>query len=97
MRRCGNCQTTGGKSIGEMVEFLKQSGHRRSVVLERTDRLYRNFRDALTLAHLEADIHFVKENQIIADDQQVQAVRQFVLRAGVFAEDLVKPRGAAAA
>jgi DNA invertase Pin-like site-specific DNA recombinase len=56
-------KTTGRKAFGEMVEFLRRSKNGRIVLVEKTDRLYRNFRDAVTLEDLETEIHFVKENQ----------------------------------
>ena len=37
-----------------------------------TDRLYRNFRDAVTLEDLETEIHFVKENQILSKNSRSQ-------------------------
>jgi hypothetical protein len=67
-----NCHDHRPKSIGEMVEFLKQSSHRRTVLQEKTGRLCRNFRDALTLEDLEADIHFVKENQVFGKHSRSQ-------------------------
>ena len=56
---------TGRKAFGEMVDFLRRSKNSRIVLVEKTDRLYRNFRDAVTLEDLEAEIHFVKENQVL--------------------------------
>jgi site-specific DNA recombinase len=65
-------KTTGRKSFGEMVEFLKKSRSCRTVLVEKTDRLYRNFRDAVTLEDLEAEIHFVKENQVLSKHSRSQ-------------------------
>jgi DNA invertase Pin-like site-specific DNA recombinase len=64
----------GRKQFGEMVEFLKRK-HRpcRTIYVEKTDRLYRNLRDAVTLEDLDVEIHFVKENQIISKDAKSQA------------------------
>ena len=53
-------KTTGRKSFGEMVEFLKRSSDCRTVLVEKTDRLYRNLRDAVTIEESEIEIHFVK-------------------------------------
>src|ERR1700676_5344344 len=38
-----------------------------------TDRLYRNFRDYLTLEDLDVEIHLAKEGQIINKDSKSQA------------------------
>ena len=65
-------KTTGRKSFGEMVEFLKRTRDCRTVLVEKTDRLYRNFRDAATLEDLEIEIHFVKENQVLSKDSRSQ-------------------------
>jgi DNA invertase Pin-like site-specific DNA recombinase len=63
---------TGRKAFGEMVEFLSRTKGGRIVLVEKTDRLYRNFRDAVTLEDLETEIHFVKENQVLSKDSRSQ-------------------------
>jgi DNA invertase Pin-like site-specific DNA recombinase len=63
---------TGRKAFGEMVEFLRHTKGGRIVLVEKTDRLYRNFRDAVTLEDLETEIHFVKENQILSKNSRSQ-------------------------
>jgi hypothetical protein len=40
--------------------------------VEKTDRLYRNFKDAVTLEELDIEIHFVKESQILSKDSKSQ-------------------------
>jgi site-specific DNA recombinase len=65
-------KTTGRKAFGEMLVFLKTSRNCRTVLVEKTDRLYRNLRDAVTLEDLDAEIHFLKENQIISKDSRSQ-------------------------
>ena len=45
----------------------------RVVIVEKTDRLYRNFRDYLTLEDLGVEIHLAKEGQIINKDSKSQA------------------------
>jgi site-specific DNA recombinase len=66
-------KTTGRKSFGEMVDFLRGSRNCRVVLVEKTDRLYRNFRDYVTLEELDLDIHLVKENEIISKDSRSNA------------------------
>ena len=63
-------KTTGRKDFGEMVDFLKRSGKCRIILVEKTDRLYRNFRDAVTLEELDTEIHLVKENEVISKDSK---------------------------
>ena len=43
------------------------------MLVEKTDRLYRNFRDAVTLEDLDVEIHLVKEGQVISKDAKSQA------------------------
>ncbi|SRR6266576_3434664 len=45
----------------------------RVVQVEKTDRLYRNFRDCVTLEDLDVEIHLPKEGQIISKDSKSQA------------------------
>lgn len=49
-------KTSGRKEFGEMVRFLEKTKSCRTVLVEKTDRLYRNLRDAVTLEDLEAEI-----------------------------------------
>src|SRR5580698_5418457 len=64
---------TGRKQFGEMVRFLKQNSSCRTLIVEKTDRLYRNFRDCVTLEELDVEIHLPKEGQIISKDSKSQA------------------------
>jgi len=56
----------GRKAFNEMVKWLKQNPSCRTLLVEKTDRLYRNFRDAVTLEELDIEIHLVKEGQILS-------------------------------
>ncbi|MFB3918277.1 MAG: recombinase family protein, partial [Terriglobales bacterium] len=66
-------KTTGRPKFDEMVRFLKRSQNSRVILVEKTDRLYRNFRDAVTLEELDCEIHLVKENQVISKNAKSQA------------------------
>src|SRR5262249_31359296 len=63
----------GRQNFQEMVRFFTKQKSCRIVLVEKTDRLYRNFRDAVTLEDLEIEIHLVKEGQIISKDSQSSA------------------------
>ena len=63
----------GRKQFGEMVKFFETNPACRVVLVEKTDRLYRNFRDCVTLEDLEVEIHLPKEGQIIGKDSKSQA------------------------
>ncbi len=66
-------KTTGRKQFGEMVRFFRENPHCRVAIVEKTDRLYRNFRDCVTLEDLEVEIHLPKEGQVISKDAKSQA------------------------
>jgi len=68
---------TGGRAgFSEMVAFLKKHPGCRTILVEKTDRLYRNLTDYATLDELGVTIHLVKENQIIGPDSK--SSEQFV-------------------
>jgi site-specific DNA recombinase len=66
-------KTSGRQNFDEMVRFFAKHRDCRIVLVEKTDRLYRNFRDAVTLEDLDLEIHLVKEGQIISKDAKSQA------------------------
>ncbi len=61
---------TGRSSFGDMVAFLKSYPDCRAVLVEKTDRLYRNLKDWVTVDDLDLEIHFVKENVILSRDSR---------------------------
>lgn len=56
----------GRGGFGEMLAFLKATPTCRSILVEKTDRLYRNIKDWITVDDLEVVVHFVKENAIVS-------------------------------
>ncbi len=66
-------KTSGRKQFGEMVKWLKKNRSCRILLVEKTDRLYRNFHDAVTLEDLDVETHLVKENQVISKEAKSQA------------------------
>jgi site-specific DNA recombinase len=67
-----SAKAAGRKQFTEMVTFFKRNRSCRILLVEKTDRLYRNQRDALTLEDLEIRIHFVKEGETLAKDSKSQ-------------------------
>jgi DNA invertase Pin-like site-specific DNA recombinase len=57
---------TGRAAFGEMVAYLKAHCSVRAILVEKTDRLYRNFKDWVTLDELDVELHFPKEGQVIS-------------------------------
>jgi site-specific DNA recombinase len=64
---------TGRKQFGEMVRFFKDNPGCRVLLVEKTDRLYRNLRDCVTLEDLDLEIHLPKEGQVISKEAKSQA------------------------
>jgi len=54
----------GRTAFGKMVNLLKKDRSVRAILVEKTDRLYRNFKDQVLLDDLDVEIHFVKDNRI---------------------------------
>lgn len=57
---------SGRKNFTEMLRFLKKNPHIQTVVAEKTDRLYRNFKDYVILDDLELTVHLYKENVLLS-------------------------------
>ena len=65
-------KVSGRTQFGEMVAFFKRNRTCRVLLVEKTDRLYRNYRDAVTLEDLDIEIHFVKEAQVLSKESKSQ-------------------------
>ena len=52
---------TGRAAFGEMVFYLKAHPAVRVMLVEKTDRLYRNLKDWVTVDELDVEIHFPKK------------------------------------
>jgi site-specific DNA recombinase len=64
---------TGRRQFEAMMQFLTRNSSIRVVIVEKTDRLYRNFRDCVTLEELDVEIHLPKEGQVISKNSKSQA------------------------
>jgi DNA invertase Pin-like site-specific DNA recombinase len=60
----------GRAGFGEMVAFLRKTARCRTVLVEKTDRLYRNLRDWVTLDELDLEIHLVKEGAVLSHESR---------------------------
>jgi site-specific DNA recombinase len=56
----------GRSGFSEMLTFLKANPSCRTILVEKTDRLYRNIRDWITVDDLDLVVHFVKENAVVS-------------------------------
>src|SRR6266481_6343928 len=60
----------GRTGFDEMVKFLKRSSSVRVLLVEKTDRLYRNLKDYVTMDDLDLEIHFVKESVVLSRESR---------------------------
>ena len=63
-------KTVGRPGFNAMLSHLSKHRDCRVVLVEKTDRLYRNLKDHVTLAEADLEIHFVKENFILTKDSR---------------------------
>jgi site-specific DNA recombinase len=59
----------GRTAFNAMLAFLHKR-NTRTILVEKTDRLYRNLKDWVTIDGLELELHFVKENIILTGDSR---------------------------
>ena len=57
-------KTTGRPGFDAMVSYLRRHPQCRVLLVEKTDRLYRNLKDYVTIEDLDVELHLVKENSI---------------------------------
>lgn len=57
---------TGRPGFGQMLALLRTDPSCRTILVEKTDRLYRNIRDWITVDELDLTVHFVKENAVVS-------------------------------
>ena len=60
----------GRPAFGVMVAYLKAHPSVRVMLVEKTDRLYRNLKDWVTIDELEVEIHFPKEGVVLSRDSR---------------------------
>ncbi len=63
-------KASGRTHFTAMIGYLKSHPAVGTVLVEKTDRLYRNLRDWVTIDELDLDVHFVKENIVLAPDSR---------------------------
>ena len=61
---------TGRAAFGEMVAYLKAHLSVRVMLVEKTDRLYRNLKDWVTVDELDVEMHFPKEGVVLSRESR---------------------------
>ena len=59
---------TGRGAFGAMLEHLNKNRRIRAILVEKTDRLYRNIQDWLAVGELDVEVHLVKENVVLSEN-----------------------------
>jgi site-specific DNA recombinase len=71
-----SAKNPGRKEFSKMLRVLRENGDIRVVLVEKTDRLYRNRTDSLAFEELieksNLELHLVKENRVISKDCRSQ-------------------------
>jgi site-specific DNA recombinase len=63
-------RTEFGKMVGLLTKDVAKPDRCRTILVEKTDRLYRNIRDWIALDDLDLEIHFAKENTVVSRDSR---------------------------
>jgi site-specific DNA recombinase len=63
-------KAAGRTGFGEMIAYLKANPSCRAILVEKTDRLYRNLRDWVTIDEIGINVHFVKESVVLTQDSR---------------------------
>ena len=66
-------KSAGRTQFGKMVEFLRSNPDVGQILVEKTDRLYRNFKDFVLLEDLGVEINLVKEGEKISKESHSHA------------------------
>lgn len=53
-----------------MIKFLQSNRDVKVVLVEKTDRLYRNFRDYIALEDLDLEVHLAKEGEVLSKNSK---------------------------
>src|SRR5580692_4625030 len=61
---------TGRTAFGEMIGYLNEHPAIRVMLVEKTDRLYRNLKDWVTVDELDVEIHFPKEGVVLSRESR---------------------------
>ena len=68
-----SAKSAGRQAFNEMLTLLRSKKDVRTLLVEKTDRLYRNFPDYVRLEELDVIVHLVKEGETISKDSMSHA------------------------
>ena len=80
-REAMSAKKSGRKQFNLMLKYLKSHKDVNKLLVEKTDRITRNFKDVVDLDEIEGlEIHFVKEGSIISEKSKSQDKMIYGLR-----------------
>jgi DNA invertase Pin-like site-specific DNA recombinase len=74
---------SGRTNFVKMLSYLKKNKDVKTVLVEKTDRLYRNLPDYVTIDGLNLDLHFVKEGVILNDNSHSSEKFMHLIKVGM--------------
>ncbi|PWB81809.1 MAG: recombinase family protein [Methylocystaceae bacterium] len=63
-------KSSGRTNFGEMVKYFRKYPGVRVLLVEKTDRLYRNLKDWVTVDDLDIEVHLAKEGVVLSRDSR---------------------------
>jgi hypothetical protein len=88
-----NAKTRGRSSFTQMVTFLQKNPSVKHILVEKTDRLNRNFKDYVLISDLGCALHIVKDGKVTYVDSNSPETLQHrikIVLAKIFIDDLGK-------
>ena len=76
MRREEAAKQSGRTNFNKMVQYLQEHQQVCIILCEKTDRLYRNFKDYVTIDDLDLTLIFVKEGSVL--NKHSRSHKQFI-------------------
>ena len=73
----------GRDNFNKMIKFLKTSKDCNTILVEKTDRLYRNLPDYVTVDNLQLDLNFIKEGCVISPTSHSSEKFMHLLKVGM--------------
>ena len=74
---------SGRTNFVKMLSYLKKHKDIKTILVEKTDRLYRNLPDYVTIDGLNLDLHFVKENVVLNNNSHSSEKFMHLIKVGM--------------
>ena len=74
---------SGRTNFEKMLTFIRKNKRVKTILVEKTDRLYRNLPDYVTIDALHLDLHFVKEGVVLNDDSHSSEKFMHLIKVGM--------------